>query len=86
MFDTADDESDEVNGDKVENSGGEHWDDVARHVLAGADVFRGHVEIVEANHADDGGFLDDGGDFVAEGGDDVFDGLRGDDFAENGEV
>lgn len=54
--------------------------------MAGADVFGGHVEVVHANHADDGGFLDDGDDFVAEGGDDVFDGLGSDNFAENGEV
>lgn len=54
--------------------------------MAGADVFGGHVEVVHANHANNGGFLDDGDDFVAKGGDDVFDGLGSDDFEENGGV
>lgn len=51
--------------------------------MAGTDVFGGHVEVVHADHADDGGFLNDSDNFVAEGGNDVFDGLRSDDFEEN---
>jgi len=54
--------------------------------VAGADVFGGHVEIVHADHADDGGLLNDGNNFVAESGDDIFDGLRSDNFKEDGGI
>ena len=85
-FDAADDKGNQVDGDEVEDSGSEHRNDVACHILAGADVFGGHIEVVETDHTDDGGFLDDGSDFVAESRNDVFDGLWGDNFAEDGEV
>ena len=86
LFDAADNEGNQIDGDEIEDGGSEHRNDVGGHVLARTNVFRGHIEVVETDHTDDGGFLDDGSDFVAESRNDVFDGLWGDNFTEDGEV
>ena len=61
-----DDKSKRIDYGKVEEGSYGHWGDVASEVVAGANVFGGHGEIVHANHTNDAGFLDEGDELVAD--------------------